>query len=65
MSTIEDEMVSTSNDQLCHILRMLRSHGLVREASSKIYQERFYQKHPDLNPEFIFAFLYTICEVPS
>ena len=56
MSTIEGGMVSTNDDELYQILRMLRSHGLVREASSKIYQKRFYQKHPDLNPEFIFAF---------
>jgi len=56
MSTIEGEMVSTNDDQLYQILRMLCSHGLVREASSKIYQEKFYQKHPDLNPEFIFSF---------
>ena len=56
MSTIEGGMVSTNDDELYQILRMFRSHGLVREASSKIYQKRFYQKHPDLNPEFIFAF---------
>jgi len=56
MSTIEGGMASTNDDDLHQILRMLRSHGLVREASSKTYQENFYQKHPDLNPEFIFAF---------
>ena len=56
MSTIEGGMISTNDDQLYQILRMFRSHGLVREASSKIYQKSFYQRYPDLNPEFIFAF---------
>ena len=56
MSTIEGGMISTNDDQLYQILRMFRSHGLVREASSKIYQKIFYQRYPDLNPEFIFAF---------
>ena len=35
---------------------MLRSHGMVRESSSQELKEAYWKKHPDLNPDFIFAF---------
>lgn len=56
MSTIEGGMISTDDSNLYEILRMLRSHGMVRESSSNELKQSYYQKHPDLNPEFIFAF---------
>lgn len=56
MSTGEGGMVSTDDEELYQILRMMRSHGLVREAKDEAFRERFYKLYPDLNPEFIFAF---------
>jgi CDP-4-dehydro-6-deoxyglucose reductase, E1 len=56
MSTIEGGMVCTNDSDLYQILRMLRSHGMVRESSSADLKESFYKKYPDLNPDFIFAF---------
>ena len=56
MTTIEGGMISTNDDNLYQILRMLRSHGMVREASSDRLKNSFYDKYPDLNPDFIFAF---------
>ena len=56
MSTIEGGMVSTNDPSLYDVLRMLRSHGMVREASSEDLRQSFYRRSPDLNPEFIFAF---------
>ena len=56
MTTIEGGMISTNDDNLYQILRMLRSHGMVREASSDQLKNSFYNKYPDLNPDFIFAF---------
>jgi len=56
MTTIEGGMIATNDDKLYQILRMLRSHGMVREASSDQLKNSFYNKYPDLNPDFIFAF---------
>jgi len=56
MSTIEGGMVSTNDPDLYQKLRMFRSHGMVREATSDSVKQEYYQNHPDLNPDFIFAF---------
>ena len=56
MSTIEGGMVSTNDEDLHQTVRMLRSHGMVREASSQEMRERYKREFPDLNPDFIFAF---------
>jgi len=56
MSTIEGGMISTNDLQLYETLRMLRSHGMVRESKSAELRKRYRGKHPDLNPDFIFAF---------
>lgn len=56
MSTVEGGMVCTSDGELYQVLRMLRSHGMVREASSEELRDRYRRDHPDLNPDFIFAY---------
>lgn len=56
MSTIEGGMISTNDRDLYETLRMLRSHGMVRESSSEELKQLYQQRHPDLNPDFIFAF---------
>ncbi len=56
MSTIEGGMVSTNDSNMYEKLRMLRAHGLVRESTSEDLKRTYRKKHPDLNPEFIFAF---------
>jgi CDP-6-deoxy-D-xylo-4-hexulose-3-dehydrase len=56
MSTIEGGMVCTNEPRLYEILRMLRSHGMVRESKSVDLRRAYCEKHPDLNPDFIFAF---------
>ena len=56
LSTIEGGMVSTNDKNLYEILRMFRSHGMVRESKSDDLKLDFYNKYPDLHPEFIFAF---------
>ena len=55
MSTIEGGMVSTDDTDLYAMLRMLRAHGLVREAGSDAVKDRYAEAYPDLTPEFIFA----------
>lgn len=56
MSTIEGGMICTNDDKLYQMLRVLRSHGLVREATSPEFKQSYGQAHPDLNPDFIFAY---------
>ncbi|MCC3571013.1 MAG: aminotransferase class I/II-fold pyridoxal phosphate-dependent enzyme [Microcoleus sp. PH2017_40_RAT_O_B] len=56
MSTIEGGMICTNDSNLYEMLRMFRSHGMVRESTSDELKQSYYDRHPDLNPDFIFAF---------
>jgi len=56
MSTVEGGVVCTNDSDFYEAMRMLRSHGMVREATSSEVKARYRKQHPDLNPEFIFAF---------
>jgi len=56
LSTIEGGMVCTDDDDLYETVRMLRSHGMVRELDSPGRRRDYLDAHPDLNPDFIFAF---------
>lgn len=56
LTTVEGGMVSTDDPDLYQMVRMLRSHGMVREATSEDLRRRYREAHPDLNPDFIFAY---------
>jgi CDP-6-deoxy-D-xylo-4-hexulose-3-dehydrase len=56
MSTIEGGMVCTNDPDFYEIIRMFRSHGMVRESTSETVKSRYNSEWPDLNPDFIFAF---------
>lgn len=56
MSTIEGGMVCTNDPEIYQQLRMLRSHGMVREASDQELKARYQAEYPALNSDFIFAF---------
>lgn len=56
MSTIEGGMVCTNDPEVYQQLRMLRSHGMVREATDPGVRAAYQAANPDLNPDFIFAF---------
>src|SRR5436309_7663186 len=56
LTTIEGGMVSTDDHDLYEMLRMFRSHGMVREAKSWRVKCSYHETFPDLNPDFIFAF---------
>jgi len=56
MSTIEGGMICTNEPRLYETTRMLRSHGMVRESKSVEVRNSYRERHPDLNPDFIFAF---------
>ena len=56
MSTIEGGMVCTNDEHLYQLLRMFRSHGLVRESSSELLKKTYLNANPSLNADFTFAF---------
>lgn len=56
MSTIEGGMVCTNDADVYQTVRMLRSHGMVRESNDTETRDGYRDRHPDLNPDFIFAF---------
>ena len=56
MSTIEGGMICTNDPEVYQQVRMLRSHGMVREASDPALQSAYRSRYPGLNPDFIFAY---------
>jgi CDP-6-deoxy-D-xylo-4-hexulose-3-dehydrase len=56
MSTIEGGMICTDDPEVYQQVRMLRSHGMVREANDPAVRSAYQNANPDLNPDFIFAF---------
>jgi CDP-4-dehydro-6-deoxyglucose reductase, E1 len=56
MSTIEGGVICTNDQQLYETVRMLRSHGMVRETTLDEIKRGYIKEYPDLNPDFIFAF---------
>lgn len=56
LSTIEGGMVCTDDADLFEMLRMFRSHGMVRESTSAAVKDAYRERYADLNPDFIFAF---------
>jgi CDP-4-dehydro-6-deoxyglucose reductase, E1 len=55
MSTIEGGMVCTDDASVYEDVRMLRSHGMVRESDDEVVRASFRNTYPSLNPDFIFA----------
>ena len=56
MSTIEGGMICTNDAEVYQQARMLRSHGMVREASDVAVRDAYQAANPELNPDFIFAY---------
>ncbi len=54
MSTIEGGMVCTNDRKIYEIIRMMRSHGMVREATDQDLKDKFIKENPGLSPDFIF-----------
>lgn len=55
MTTIEGGVISTDDAKLYETVRMLRSHGMVREANSDELKRSYAEQYSDLNPDFIFV----------
>src|SRR5712664_2391157 len=55
MTTIEGGMICSNDPEVYQAARMLRSHGMVREANDPSIKGAYVEEYPDLNPDFIFA----------
>ena len=56
LSTIEGGMICTNNKKIYETVRMLRSHGMVRESGNDIFEKKMIKKYSDLSPKFIFMY---------
>ncbi len=56
LSTIEGGMICTNNKEIYEICRMLRGHGLLREAKDQKFKLSISRKYKDLSKEFIFMY---------
>ncbi len=56
MTTIEGGMICTNNKKIYEVSKILRSHGMVREAQNKIFEKKIINKYKDLSPKFIFLY---------
>jgi len=56
MTTIEGGMVCTNDENIYQQARMLRSHGMVREATDETLQKDYQNSNPELHPDFIFSY---------
>tara|TARA_B100000780_G_scaffold266413_1_gene222598 strand:- start:2145 stop:2762 length:618 start_codon:yes stop_codon:yes gene_type:complete len=56
MTTIEGGMICTNEKKIYEISKMLRSHGMLREAKNRIFEKKMINKHKDLSPKFIFLY---------
>ena len=56
LSTIEGGMICTNSKKIFEICRMLRGHGLLREAKDKKFKQDLERKHLDLSKDFIFMY---------
>ena len=55
MTTIEGGMVCTNDENIYNTIRMLRSHGMVRECGNETMKANYKEQNPQLNSDFIFA----------
>ena len=56
MSTIEGGALCTNDKRIYEIVRILRSHGMVRESDNKKFERKMIKKYPKLSPKFIFLY---------
>ena len=55
LTTIEGGMICTNDQELFEVIRMLRSHGMLRESTNENLKEKYMSEYPDLNSDFIFT----------
>ena len=56
MTTIEGGMICTNDKKIYETSKILRSHGMLREAKNKALEKKLTRKYKDLSPQFIFLY---------
>ena len=56
MSTIEGGMICTNDKKIYELAKILRSHGMAREANNLHFEKKMIKKYPKLSPKFIFLY---------
>ena len=56
MTTIEGGMICTNDKKIFELSKILRSHGMAREAKNKNFERKIQKKYNDLSPKFIFLY---------
>lgn len=56
MSTIEGGMICTNNKKVYELIRVLRSHGMLRECGNPSFEKKMIKDNPKLSPKFIFLY---------
>ena len=56
MSTIEGGMICTNDKKIYEIVKILRSHGMVRESNNSVFEKKMIKTYPKLSPKFIFLY---------
>ena len=56
MSTIEGGMICTNDKKVYELIRMLRSHGMLRECGNKLFEKKIIKENPKLSPKFVFLY---------
>jgi CDP-6-deoxy-D-xylo-4-hexulose-3-dehydrase len=49
-------MVCTNSKKIYELVKILRSHGMVRESGNKKFEKDMIKKYPNLSPKFIFLY---------
>ena len=56
LTTIEGGMVCTNNKEIYETVKILRSHGMLRESGNKQLEKKLVKKNKNLSPKFIFLY---------
>ena len=56
MSTIEGGMICTNDRKIYETLKIMRSHGMLRESNDTIFKKKMIKKYPKLSSKFIFLY---------
>jgi CDP-6-deoxy-D-xylo-4-hexulose-3-dehydrase len=56
LSTIEGGMICTNSRKIYELMKILRSHGMLRESGNKNFEKKIIKKYPELSPKFIFLY---------
>ena len=56
MTTIEGGMISTNDKKIYETVKILRSHGMVRESKNNNFENKMINKYKKLSPQFIFLY---------